>query len=109
MSSRTKRLSLLNPDEIQALFGLPCFSVEERESYFSLDPDETLIVESLRHTHAKLLFLLQLGYFKASHQFFVITWQDVQFDLDYLMARYFSGKTGRHPYRVKIHASHNKK
>ena len=62
MSNNSKRLAILSQDEVQALFGLPNFSDEEREIYFSLDPDETLIFESLRQTSAKLLFLIQLGY-----------------------------------------------
>lgn len=73
MPNNTKRLAILSQDEVQELFGLPNFIHEEREIYFSLDPDEYLIFESLRQTNAKLLFLIQLGYFKASHQFFVFT------------------------------------
>jgi len=73
MPNNTKRLAILSQDEVSALFGRPNFSDEEREIYFSLDPDEIRIFESLRQPNAILGFLLQLGYFKASHQFFIFS------------------------------------
>jgi Domain of unknown function (DUF4158) len=89
MPNNTKRLAILSQDEVQELFGLPSLTHDERDIYFSLDPGESVIFESLRQTNAKLLFLIQLGYFKASHQFFVFTWDNVLTDRDYLLARYF--------------------
>ena len=85
----TKRLVILSESEIQTLFARPSFSSDDREFYFSLDPDETLIFESFRQTNAKLLFLIQLGYFKATHRFFVFSWNEVLADCEYLLQRYF--------------------
>lgn len=93
MPNNSKRLAILSEDEVHELFSLPRFTEEERELYFSLDPDETLIFESLRQTSTMLLFLLQLGYFKASYQFFVFSWEDVLPDRDYLLRRYFDGES----------------
>ena len=93
MPISTKRLAILNKQEIQELFHRPIFSVEDRGHYFSMAPDEQLLFESLRHTRSRLLFLLQLGYFKASHRFFVFAWETVQVDLSYLMNRYFPQET----------------
>lgn len=90
MPKNTKRLSILDPDEVQELFGLPCLSDDERDFYFSLDQDEHQILASLRNVNSKILFLLQLGYFKASHQFFVFSFQEVSSDLHYIVRRYFS-------------------
>jgi TnpA family transposase len=92
MPNNAKRLAILSPDEVQELFGLPSFSEEEREVYFSLDPDEALLFESLRQTSARLLFLIQLGYFKANHQFFIFSWEDIRADQEYLLKRYFPGE-----------------
>ncbi len=91
MPKSSKRLSILNKDEIKDLFNLPRFNNEERESFFSLDPNETLIFENLRNTNSKLLYLMQLAYFKVSHQFYVFAWEDIQNDYDYLVKRYFNG------------------
>ncbi len=93
MPGNTRRLSILTSDEIQGLFGILSLSPEERDTYFSLDPGETQLFESLRLPNTQLLFLLQLGYFKVSHQFFVFSWQDISADRDYLLARYFPHKT----------------
>jgi len=89
----TKRLVILNESEIQTLFARPNFSSDDRKFYFALDPDESLIFESFRHINAKLLFLLQLGYFKATHRFFVFCWNEVIADCEYLSKRYFFGDT----------------
>ena len=93
MPPTTRRLSILTSDEIQVLFGVPCLAPDERNTVFSLDPAETRAFESLRIFSSKLLFLLQLGYFKVSHQFFVFSWQAVSADRDYLLARYFPQAT----------------
>lgn len=93
MPKSTKRLAILNEQEIQELFHRPVFSAEDQEHYFSLAPDEQLLFESLRHTRSRLLFLLQLGYFKASRRFFVFSWASVQTDLIYLCQRYFPKET----------------
>jgi TnpA family transposase/uncharacterized protein YdeI (YjbR/CyaY-like superfamily) len=92
MPNNPKRLAILSQDEVQALFGLPNFSDDEREIYFSLDPDETLIFESLRQTSAMLLFLVQLGYFKANRRFYRFSWEEVKADQEYLLQRYFPGE-----------------
>ncbi len=89
MPVSSKRLAILDEQEIQELFQRPVFSTEDREHYFSMAPDEQLLFESLRHTRSRLLFLLQLGYFKASHRFFVFSWEAVQADLGYLLKHHF--------------------
>lgn len=93
MPKRTRRLAILAADEIQDLFGLPQLRPDEREIFFALDPAESEMVESARSPSMKLFFLLQLGYFKVSHQFFVFTWQEVANDRAYLAARYFPHDT----------------
>ena len=93
MSRASKRFSILSDSEVQELFDRPRFSADDQLVYFSLDPDESLIFESLRYISTRLLFLLQLGYFKASHRFFVFTWSQVQADLSYLLQRYFPQKS----------------
>ncbi len=93
MPRTTRRLSILTSDEIRGLFGIPCLSPEEYDIYFSLDPAETRLFESLRSPNTKLLFLLQLGYFKVSHQFFVFSWQEISVERNYLVARYFPQET----------------
>jgi len=59
MPTTDKRLSILSDIEAQELFGLPRFNDDDRDVYFSLDPDESLIFESLRFVSTRLLFLLQ--------------------------------------------------
>lgn len=89
MSVSTKRLSILNENEIHELFGRPVFSNDDRATYFSLEQSEQFTFESLRYSSTRLLFVLQLGYFKASRRFFTFSWDDVQEDVNYLLRHVF--------------------
>jgi TnpA family transposase len=81
------RLTILTPKEIQALYGLPQFNEEEREIYFTLDPLEKHQFDQLRNLAASVYFILQLGYFKAKKQFFMLS--EVSDDVTYILKRYF--------------------
>ena len=59
------RLTILTPKELQALYGLPQFTDEERDAYFALDPRQKQALNVYRTFTAKTYFILQLGYFKA--------------------------------------------
>ena len=67
-----KRLSILGEDEIETLFGRPRFTHEERIQYFSLSQLEKDLLQGLRSVKSQAYFVLQLGYFKAKHLFFIL-------------------------------------
>jgi hypothetical protein len=70
MNDQNKRLNILTAKEIQALYGIPQFTPEERITYFTLDPLEEEQLKNIRYINAAVYFILQLGYFKAKKQFF---------------------------------------
>ena len=78
MDNLGKRLIILSRDEIEALYGRPRFTQEERGEYFSLTPAEKGALEQLRFINAKIYFILQLGYFKARNMFFTFNLQEVR-------------------------------
>ena len=87
--ARNRRLNILGQDEIDELYGLPRFSDEEREHYFALTPSEEVALEELHSTPSNIAFILQLGYFKARHLFFVFIADEVAADLHDVAVRYF--------------------
>ena len=87
--SRDRRLKILGKDEIEALYGLPRFTPEEQNLYFSLSPSEALAMVAFGSFKTRLYFILQLGYFKAQHQFYVFSTGEVQDDARYVEERYF--------------------
>jgi len=89
--SRNRRLKILGQEEIEALYGRPHFSAEEREQYFALTPTEKEGLDELGSLPSKITFILQLGYFKARHLFFVFSPQEVADDIQYIQAHYFPG------------------
>jgi TnpA family transposase len=89
MEERTRRLYILDEAEIAALFDRPRFNDEQRATYFSLSAHEELLLQGLHSVKSRCFFILQLGYFKHSYQFFVFDSDEVQDDVSYVQARYF--------------------
>ncbi|HEU5374171.1 MAG TPA: DUF4158 domain-containing protein [Ktedonobacteraceae bacterium] len=84
-----KRLHILDDEEIEALYGKPCLSGDDRTNVFTLTQPEKDLLASFTHLSLQLYFLLQLGYFKAKQLFFTFTFGDVIEDVTYLLASYF--------------------
>jgi TnpA family transposase len=83
-----KRLRILRDDEIHALYGRPRFTDDERLEYFALSPTEKATLEQLHSSKSRIYFILQLGYFKSHHMFFVFDLPDVAEDARYIQAHY---------------------
>lgn len=85
-----RRLRILTDDEIEALYGRPCFADDDRADSFTLTPIEHDLLRSFRGVSPQLAFLLQLGYFKAKQLFFPVRFdEELADDVAYLLTRYF--------------------
>ncbi len=84
-----KRLRILGEEELNALYGLPHFTPEERQEYFALSSTDLAALALLHSLKSRLYGVLQLGYFRARHQFFVFRLHEVEEDARYLQALYF--------------------
>lgn len=85
----TQRIQLLPPHEIKDLYALPVFLKDDQEFFFEITPEITSAICQYTTVKTKLYFLLQLGYFKVKHQFYLFTFEDVQDDVNYLLKTYF--------------------
>ena len=65
-----RRLTVLSPEERHALYALPDFDDFQRAEYFAFTPAERAAAEQRRGCAARIVFMLQLGYFKAKQAFF---------------------------------------
>jgi Domain of unknown function (DUF4158) len=84
-----RRLKILSADEIDALYGRPTFTPEERLYYFALSQPEQETLQAFRAVKAQVSFILQLGYFKAKHVFVPCDLTEPHEDLAYVLASYF--------------------
>ena len=84
-----RRLKILGADEIEALYGRPAFTPDERVQYFTVSQPESEVLQEFRSVKSQTYFLLQLGYFKAKHLFFTFDLVEAQDDLAYLLEQYF--------------------
>ncbi len=86
---RDKRIKILGDDEIDAIYGLPRFTSEERMQYFALSPSEKRALDQLHTIRSKINFILQSGYFKARRMFFVFDTGEIEEDARYVLEQYF--------------------
>ena len=90
--ARDARLSILTLQEVDDLYGLPCFTEDDRRFYFDLSPAERELVDSVFTISVSVHLVLQLGYFKAKRQFFVYALEAVADDLEHILRRYFPAR-----------------
>lgn len=88
-ASTQKRLHILGDDEIDILYGLPRFTAEEQKEYFALSLKECAVIEQLHRIKSRIYAILQLGYFKARHLFFIFSFSMVAADAKHIQERYF--------------------
>jgi TnpA family transposase len=84
-----KRLRILGDDEIEAIYGRPRFTPEERLQYFALSQPEKDLLQEFRSVHSQAYFIRQLGYFKAKQLFFTFALPEFEEDVQFILARYF--------------------
>ena len=88
-----KRLSILGADEIDELYARATFTPEERMQFFSLSQPERDLLQGLRSVKSQAYFVLQLGYFRAKHLFFIFDFDEVEDDMHFVLGQHFDGRT----------------
>ena len=83
------RLKLLSVDEFDYLYGLPVFDEDEKHFFFILDDDDRQYLTSLSTTADKIDYILQLGYYHATGNFFSFSIQKVKADVVFILEQYF--------------------
>ena len=80
----------MSPDERSALYECPDFDDFQRAEYFAFTPAERAAAAQRRGHAAKIVFMLQLGYFKAKQAFFDLPADAIPADdVAWLVRHYF--------------------
>lgn len=88
-TTESRRLHILEPHEVVALYARPSFTPDEQQHYFTLAPAEQAACAELRSLASQVAFILQLGYFKAKQLFFAFTFAEVAADVAAILSRHF--------------------
>ena len=83
------RINLLSTTEIDELYSIPIFNKKDRELFFALSNSDYKLLDEYRTQKLKIYFILQLGYFRATQQFYNFKFDDVLEDVSYLINKYF--------------------
>ena len=90
MADRYKdRLKILEDQEIEELYGRPHFNHDERMYFFGLTPEERAAADGHYNLASRVLFILQVGYFKAKTLFFAFELDDVQEDVRHILQQHY--------------------
>ena len=84
MTTGYRRIKILSEAEINDLYSLPKFTMEERFVFFSLSKKEKQFIQKIPDMSSKVYAILQLGYFKAKWRLFSFKYEEVFLDLDYI-------------------------
>ena len=77
------RIILLSNAEIEEFYSLPVFNKKDREIFFALSNSDYKLLDEYRTQKLKIYFILQLGYFRATQQFYNFKFDDVLEDVSY--------------------------
>jgi TnpA family transposase len=84
-----KRLYIISVNEVAAIYDLPGFTAEDQAHFFSLSARERAVLPQLHTYTSRIFFILQLGYFKAVRQFFVVKLGEVDQDVARIQQNHF--------------------
>jgi hypothetical protein len=87
--SKTKRLSILTPAEIDDLYLRPQLTEDERIALFELTQEEQSILSSKISIASKVDAIIRLGYFKQKPHFFQFNLSEIPEDVQHVIERYF--------------------
>jgi len=86
----TNKLKLLKHLEIKGLYSLPRLEGQDRDIYFSLNNQEMKLFFKFHTLSSKILFILQLGFFRAGKRFYSLKELDnAEEEKTYVRNRYF--------------------
>ncbi len=88
--SYNEHLQILQAKEIKELYAIPAFDLEDRMTYLSLSVEEYALMQTFRGLSLRVFFILQLGYFKAKHLFYIFDFGEQCVDVDFILHKYFS-------------------
>ena len=92
----THTLRLLKQNEVEELYCLPQIQDAERKTVFSLNVRELKALSGYHTLSSKLLFILQLGFFRVSKRFYSLDeLARAEAEQAYLIERYFPAHTSK--------------
>ncbi|MBA3537627.1 MAG: DUF4158 domain-containing protein [Tatlockia sp.] len=84
-------LSILSQQEISLLYDVPKIDDEDRQLFFEITSEDEAYLNQQTIVNNKINYLLQIGYFRATRNFYKFTFQQVKDDMLYIINQHFPG------------------
>jgi hypothetical protein len=89
--SNKERLNLLTDAEIEDIYSRPKFNDNnERDYFFTFNEREHKLLKKYASIKSKIFFILQIGYFKATQQFYKFSLNKVEDDVNFIIKKHYS-------------------
>ena len=82
-------LTILSEDEISQLYDLPKIEEKERELFFEITPEDDDYLNKQTIVSNKINYLLQVGYFRATRNFYKFTFQQVRDNVSFIINQHY--------------------
>ena len=82
-------LTILSEDEISQLYDLPKIEEKDRELFFEITPEDEAYLNKQTIVSNKINYLLQVGYFRATRNFYKFTFQQVRDDVSFIINQHY--------------------
>jgi hypothetical protein len=84
-----ERINLLPDVKINEIYNLPNFTEQEIELFFNLSKDDYVLLNKYRTLRNQIYFIIQLGYFRATQQFYNFDLEEISEQVSSIYHRYF--------------------
>ncbi|HGC5671331.1 TPA: DUF4158 domain-containing protein, partial [Legionella pneumophila] len=84
-------LTILSQEEISQLYDLPKIDEEDRSLFFEITAEDEVYLSKQSIVNNKINYLLQVGYFRATRNFYKFTFQQVKDDTQFIIKQHFPG------------------
>lgn len=89
--SNKERLNLLTDAEVEDIYSRPKFNDDnERDYFFTLNEGEHNLLKKYTSIKSKVFLILQIGYFKAIQQFYKLSLNEVEDDVNFIIKKHYS-------------------
>jgi len=90
MRASNKRLTILSELDQYALYGQPDFDDNQRAEFLTFTETEWKLISSCPDSVTQIYCAIQLGYFKAKHFFFRLSWEEIdEENILFIIQNYF--------------------
>jgi hypothetical protein len=82
-------LTILSDEGISELYNIPKIDQNDRVHFFQIEPEDIPYLDEQTDVYNKINYILQVGYFRASRNFYSFSFKDVREDVWFIINTHY--------------------